>query len=179
MVSDFGLIEAIEAGLLKIPQLVIRDTTGAEYPSYFNIWHWILETKLSPAERGGKKCSPKPEAILKYAHHPIAMLGGLWEKELQERAKNPDDTRPPVYILLVKNTKIAKVIYDWLAEDTFLFSGDNEEMLWIEESSLSRTPTEIRRLYDDFSVIKDNRYGCPQNFNRLTMAWYLSGLLTA
>jgi type III restriction enzyme len=117
VVSDFGLIEAIEAGLVKIPQLAIRDTTGAEYPSYFNIWQWILETKLTPAERGGKKGSPKPEAILKYAHHPIAMLGGLWEKELEERGKNPNDTRPPVYILVVKNTKIAKVIYDWLAED--------------------------------------------------------------
>lgn len=55
-----------------------------------------------------------------------------------------------------------------------LFSGDNEEMLWIDEISVPKAPKEIRRLYDDFSVIKDKRYGCPQNFNRLTMAWYLN-----
>lgn len=57
---------------------------------------------------------------------------------------------------------------------TALFSGDNEEMLWVEEPSVPKVPREIRRLYDDFSVIKDKRYGCPQNFNRLTMAWYLN-----
>ena len=62
--SDFGLIDAIESGLVKIPQLAVRDTTGAEIPGYFNIWHWILP-QLTPAERGGKKASPKPEAILK------------------------------------------------------------------------------------------------------------------
>src|ERR1041385_590757 len=66
VVSDFGLIDAIESGLTKIPQLAIRDTTGAEIPGYFNICRWILEQKLTPAERGGKKASPKPEAILKW-----------------------------------------------------------------------------------------------------------------
>jgi hypothetical protein len=30
--SDFGLVEAIESGLTKIPQLAIRDTSGAEIP---------------------------------------------------------------------------------------------------------------------------------------------------
>lgn len=118
VVSDFGLIDAIESGLVKIPQLAVRDTTGAAIPGYFNIWHWILK-QLTPAERGGKRASPKPEAILKYAHHPIAMLGGLWEKELADRARHAtrEDNRPPVFILVCKNTQIARVIYEWLAED--------------------------------------------------------------
>jgi type III restriction enzyme len=71
--------------------------------------------ELTAAERGGKKGSPKPEAILKYAHHPIAILGGYWEKEL-ERKTGGDDPRPPVFILVCKSTKIAKVMYEWLAE---------------------------------------------------------------
>ena len=116
VVSDFGLIDAIESGLVKIPQLAVRDATGKEIPGYFNIWHWILP-QLTPAERGGKKASPKPEAILKYAHHPIAMLGGLWEKEREEWVNHRDDPRPPVFILVCKNTQIAKVLYEWLAED--------------------------------------------------------------
>lgn len=117
VVSDFGLIDAIESGLVKIPQLAVRDTTGEEIPGYLNIWQWILEKKLTPAERGGKRGSPKPEAILKYAHHPIAMLGGLWEKDAGQWAKNDADPRPPVFILVCKNTRIAKAIYEWLAED--------------------------------------------------------------
>ncbi len=99
VVSDFGLIDAIESGLVKIPQLAVRDTTGAAIPGYFNIWHWILP-QLTPAERGGKRANPKPEAILKYAHHPIAMLGALWENTREEWAKRGNDPRPPVFILV-------------------------------------------------------------------------------
>jgi type III restriction enzyme len=115
VVSDFGLIDAIESGLVKIPQLAVRDTTGAAIPGYFNIWHWILP-KLTPAERGGKRANPKPEAILKWAHTPIAMLGGLWEATIADWTKD-GEPRPPVFILVCKNTAIAKVIYEWLAED--------------------------------------------------------------
>ncbi|HEY6345582.1 MAG TPA: hypothetical protein VIY49_29130 [Bryobacteraceae bacterium] len=116
VVSDFGLVEAIESGLVKIPQLAVRDTTGAAIPGYFNIWQWILP-QLTSAERGGSKGNPKPEAILKYAFHPIAMLAGLWEDLRREWAERKDDPRPPVFILVCKNTKIAKVMYEWLGEN--------------------------------------------------------------
>jgi len=117
VISDFGLIDAIESGLVKIPQLAVRDTTGHDIPGYFNIWHWILP-KLTPAERGGKRANPKPEAILKYAHTPIAMLGGLWERDLAAWQADPSKGgRPPVFILVCKNTQLAKVVYEWLGED--------------------------------------------------------------
>jgi hypothetical protein len=61
-----------------------------------------------------------------------------------------------------------------IRKGTPLFSGDNEEMLWVKTGSLPSTPREIRRLYDDFSVIKGGRYGCPPTFNRLTISWYLN-----
>jgi type III restriction enzyme len=114
VVSDFGLVEAIESGLTKIPQLAIRDNSGTEIPGYFNIWEWILK-KLTASERGGGR-NPKPEAILKYANHPIAMLASLWQERLAEQADG-DDTRPPVFILVCKNTKLAKVLYEWIAEN--------------------------------------------------------------
>ncbi len=116
VVSDFGLTDAIESGLVKIPQLAVRDSSGAEIPGYFNIWHWILP-KLTPRERGGSKASPKPEAILKYAHVPIAMLGGLWEELRMKWEREREDNRPPVFIIVCKNTRIARAIYDWLAEN--------------------------------------------------------------
>lgn len=117
VVSDFGLIDAIEAGLVKVPQLAVRDTTGAEIPGYFNIWRWILQDKLTPAERGGKRADPKPEAILKWAHTPIAMLGGLWEATADDWKQEAIDPRPPVFILVCKNTRIARVVYEWIAGD--------------------------------------------------------------
>ncbi len=118
VVSEFGLVDAIESGLVKIPQLALGDTSGQERPDYFNIWDWIVRKKLTPAEKGGMKGSPKPEAILKYAHAPIAMLAGQWREEFQRRqAEEDSDARPPVFIIVCKNTAIAKVVYEWLAED--------------------------------------------------------------
>ncbi len=101
VVSDFGLIDSIESGLTKIPQLAVRDTTGAEIPGYFNIWHWILP-QLTPSERGGKRANPKPEAILKFANHPIAMLGGLWQKDLEEWQQSQGDRARPCSSLCVR-----------------------------------------------------------------------------
>lgn len=117
VVSDFGLTDAIESGLVKIPQLAVRDTTGAEIPGYFNIWRWILP-KLTAAERGGARGSAKPDAILKWANTPISMLGGLWEELRTAWEQSKDDPRPPVFIVVCKNTAIAKVVYEWLAENT-------------------------------------------------------------
>jgi type III restriction enzyme len=118
VVSDFGLIDAIESGLVKIPQLALGDTSGQERPDYFNIWDWIVRKKLTAAERGGRRGSPKPEAILKYAFTPIALLAGQWREDFQRWQAEPEaDTRPPVFIIVCKNIAIAKVVYEWLAED--------------------------------------------------------------
>lgn len=116
VVSDFGLSDAIESGLVKIPQLVVRDTSGRSVPSYFNIWRWIMQ-QLSPAERGGKRASPSAEAILKLAHTPIAMLGGYWNELREKWIAEKRDARPPVFIIVCKNTAIAKLLYEWLAKD--------------------------------------------------------------
>ncbi|MDL1878762.1 type III restriction endonuclease subunit R [Cytophagia bacterium CHB2] len=114
VVSDFGLTDAIESGLVKIPQLAVQDNTGAEIPGFRNIWRWILE-HLTRAERGGARSPVKPEAILRWANAPIAMLGGLWERTLKEWARLRREQRPPVFILICKNTKIAKMVHEWLA----------------------------------------------------------------
>lgn len=114
VVSDFGLTDAIESGLVKIPQLAVSDPSGDDHAAYFNIWRWIM-SRLSSAERGGKRANPKPDAVLKYAEPPIRLLAGSWEQERQAWASS-DEERPPVFILVCKNTKLAAVIHDWLAE---------------------------------------------------------------
>lgn len=113
VVSDFGLTDAIESGLVKVPQLVAQDDTGAAMPAYFNIWQWLLP-KLTARERQNK-ASPDPAAILKWAHTPIAILGGMWAKE-REKWTGEDDPRPPVLILVSKNKRIARALHEWIAE---------------------------------------------------------------
>ena len=115
VVSDFGLTDAIESGLVKIPQLAVSDPSGEEQAAYFNIWRWIM-SKLTSAQRGGKRANPKPDAVLKLAQHPIQLLGENWELLRREWSGEGDDERPPVLILVCKNTKLAGVLYEWLAE---------------------------------------------------------------
>ncbi len=114
-VSDFGLTDAIESGLVKIPQLAVSDPTGADRAAYFNIWRWIMG-KLTSAERGGRRANPKPEAVLKWAQTPIELLGSDWNRLWEEWEGSAEEERPPVFILICKNTRLAKVIYEWLAD---------------------------------------------------------------
>ncbi len=114
-VSDFSLTDAIESGLVKIPQLVARDSTGREMPAFFNIWAWLLP-KLTARERGPRRGSPAPEAVLKWAHTPIATLGAMWAGDLKRLAK-ADDPRPPVFIVVAKNKKIARALFEWIGDD--------------------------------------------------------------
>lgn len=115
VISDFSLTDAIESGLVKVPQLVAQDSSGQAMPAYFNIWKWLLP-KLTPRERGTKRGSPAPEAILKWAHTPIATLANMWSQDLDQFAAG-DDPRPPVFILVAKNKKIARALYEWIGED--------------------------------------------------------------
>jgi hypothetical protein len=55
-----------------------------------------------------------------------------------------------------------------------LFQGDESEMVWIHRDMLGRQPKQVERLYEDFAVMKKDRYGCPRTFNTLTPGWYLN-----
>lgn len=61
-----------------------------------------------------------------------------------------------------------------------IFPADPTEMVWVEKSKLPSKPKAIRELYEDFAVRKTDgndskmRYGCPVNFDRLTVSWYLN-----
>jgi hypothetical protein len=59
---------------------------------------------------------------------------------------------------------------------TDIFPGDNDEIVWVHRTRLRGLPRGVRKLYEDFCIITDKgrRYGCPTNFNRLTVAWYLN-----
>ncbi len=153
VVSDFSLTDAIEAGLVKIPQLAVRDSTGAEIPGYFNVWKWI-KPQLTPAERGGTRGSPRPEAILKYANTPVAMLAGLWDELRQAWEANGDDPRPPVFIAVATNTAIAKALYEWLANNT---PPDGVPRHRID--AFVNTPDRINTIRVDSKVVHDTDTG--------------------
>ena len=66
-----------------------------------------------------------------------------------------------------------------IKKGTMLFSGDADEVRWIDASDLPRNKA-LREFYQRFAIIKNGkngkpkRYGCPRNFHRLTMSWYIN-----
>jgi SET domain-containing protein len=61
-----------------------------------------------------------------------------------------------------------------IPKGTIVFSTDETEMIWIEEKDVANIHPALKKLYDDFAVIRNGRYGCPKNFNMLTPGWYLN-----
>ena len=63
-----------------------------------------------------------------------------------------------------------------IGKGELLFECDNTEIVWINANEINNLSKKFKKLYDDFCVIKNNGtlYGCPKNFNQLTMAWYMN-----
>ena len=55
-----------------------------------------------------------------------------------------------------------------------IFCDDRSEMVWIKSSEIEGKNGEIRKLYGDFCIIKNGKYGCPKGFNNLTVSWYIN-----
>jgi len=109
LVSDFGLVDAIESGIVKIPRLPVSDTTGRPAPKYFALWRHICDN-LQPGEKlpGGK---PKPDVVWREAEDALATLMGQWKERFEYFAEAaPGQERvPPVMIVVCDNTDIAAV----------------------------------------------------------------------
>lgn len=62
-----------------------------------------------------------------------------------------------------------------IKKGTYMFRGDDAEMVPVKNLNLGKLPREVRKLYEDFAVIDKKRtYLCPKNFNALTVSWYLN-----
>ena len=113
LVSDFGLVDAIESGIVKIPRLPVSDTTGRPEPRYFRLWRSINEG-LQPGERlPGKARKPKPDVVWREAQPALNTLAGQWQERFEyiEQGSSGKDQTPPVMIIVCDNTDIAEVFY--------------------------------------------------------------------
>lgn len=117
IVSDFSLLEAIESGLVKIPQLPMQDAGGTGTPAYFNVWRWVQER----AEADGLSGEFSPADMMRYAAQPIVQLAEEWRTtaaawQQQFNAGHRRSNVPPVFIIVCRNTALAKIIFEWLGE---------------------------------------------------------------
>ena len=61
-----------------------------------------------------------------------------------------------------------------IPKGAYVFVDDDADIVWVDNNYLEGLPPEIRRFYDDFAIIKGNKYGCPASFDQLTISWFLN-----
>ena len=118
IVSDFGLVDAIESGIVKIPRVPVDDNTGALIPRYFRLWEAINQA-LPASERQTARRRAKPESVLREAEGALATLASEWKKTFDEfqRAGSPV---PPVMIVVCDNTDLSKLVHEHIAQGNVL-----------------------------------------------------------
>jgi type III restriction enzyme len=113
VVSDFGLVDAIESGLVKIPRVPVDDNTGALIPKYFRLWEHINQA-LPASERQTARRRAKPESVLREAEGALATLASEWKKTFEAFEQNSSPV-PPVLIVVCDNTDLSKLVYEHIA----------------------------------------------------------------
>jgi type III restriction enzyme len=113
IVSDFGLVDAIESGIVKIPRVPVDDNTGALIPKFFRLWEAINQA-LPASERQTARRRARPEAVLREAEGALVTLASEWKKTFDEfqRAGSPV---PPVMIAVCDNTDLAQLVHEHIA----------------------------------------------------------------
>ena len=118
VVSDFSLIDAIEAGIVKVPRVpVADDSMTGDQPTYHDLWLRIREDLPKKGRKtdalGGE---PKLPAELQGALHSLysnyEKYYRLWDANAQAKAKG---ITPPVFIAVCNNTNVSKMVFDYIA----------------------------------------------------------------
>lgn len=148
IVSDFGLVDAIESGITKIPRLPVQDTTGRPDPRYFRLWEAIRDG-LQPGEKlPGRSGKPKPEVVWREAQGALVQIMGQWEERFDRiRAGQPGvDRTPPCVIIVCDNTDIAEEFYRRISGERVIEAvteADVQEVL-DEDDDEAEAPTTKR-----------------------------------
>jgi len=113
LVSDFGLVDAIESGIVKIPRVPVDDNSGQPIPKYFHLWKTINDA-LPASERVTLRRKPKPESVFREAEGALVTLAGEWKKTFESFKENKFSV-PPVMICVCDNTDLAEIIFEYIS----------------------------------------------------------------
>lgn len=127
LVSDFGLVDAIESGITKIPRLPVADTTGRPDPKYFRLWREITENLKAGEKLSGGK--PKPEVVWREAEGALRTLADQWLERFQkmESAAPGQEKVPPVLIIVCDNTDLAQLFFEKISGERDLGEAEADD----------------------------------------------------
>lgn len=117
VVSDFSLIDAIEAGIVKVPRVPVSDDSmTGEQPTYRDLWLRIRDDlpkkgRKSDALGGEPKLPVELEGALLSLYGNYEKYYRLWEQNTDARARG---ITPPVFIVVCNNTSVSKMVFDYI-----------------------------------------------------------------
>lgn len=134
IVSDFGLNDAIESGLVKTPRVVVRDDAVPDAKSYRSrLYHIYMDPEVKDdLNRRARESEPLPDLVT----NAYLLLGADW---LETKKKWEGQPVPPVMISVANRTETAARIK---------YAFDHGRILVPELSDPSRT------LHIDSKVLK-------------------------
>jgi type III restriction enzyme len=114
VVSDFGLMDAIESGIVKIPRVPTSDDSmTGEGPMYRDLWLRVRDglpkkgIKDTPIGGDPERGFPKElEGALRSLYADYERNYGLWSEA--------GIGVPPVFIVVCSNTATSKLVADWI-----------------------------------------------------------------
>ncbi|MBS1623145.1 MAG: DEAD/DEAH box helicase family protein [Bacteroidetes bacterium] len=129
VVSDFGLIEAIESGLVKIPFLPESDNTQElTMPVLRNLYEHVRDelprkgqrTKKSEAAADGAKFIELPPRLPSLVKGALDQFYNHYQEYFAGIRKRSEEkvnifSAPPVFIVVCNNTSVSKEVYKYIA----------------------------------------------------------------
>ena len=103
IVSDFGLNDAIESGLVKTPRIVVRDDALLDPKTYKSRLYHIYSDSEVKDDLSRRKAEPH-EPLPALVTNAYALLGADWEKTKDKWARRET---PPVMITVANSTETA------------------------------------------------------------------------
>ncbi|MDQ2844637.1 MAG: DEAD/DEAH box helicase family protein [Acidobacteriota bacterium] len=118
VISDFSLVEAIEAGIVKIPRVpVADDALSGDQPTYRNLWLRIRE-ELPRKGRATEAAKAEPtlpkelEGALFSLYYDYEKRFEAWKNNAESQARG---LTAPVFIVVCNNTNVSKMVFDFVS----------------------------------------------------------------
>lgn len=121
-VSDFSLMDAIEAGIVKVPRTPVDDNADEDLVTYLRLWDYVGQLLPKRAAKDTVKdwLPPKElEGALRSLYRSYEKAYSHWETALK-----PYGETPPVFIVVCPNTVVSKLVYDWIAGEAIVEDGE-------------------------------------------------------
>lgn len=134
IVSDFGLNDAIESGLVKTPKVAVRDDAGLSQDFKSKLFHIYPQVK-DDLNRRAQKTEGLPDLV----RNAVNILGGDWLKTKEEWEAQQFDT-PPVLISICNRTETAARLEYSLENGYFSIPelGENKKLIRIDQDALDK-----------------------------------------